>query len=203
MESEKDVINQDETVTLTTTDSFEDIKLDPKNKKLIKAAKNILKRKAITIASKQQAAEDTEELNESDLKDILSKEDVVFYHSKKQLYLEAYPELTDPFDLDDLHILIMEQIFQRNLFKQKQKSPAKDISDAYEKSIKRLDGLKKGLALRRGDRLKTKAEKKQVVNISNLSVQFASNEGVQRLQNRIIDMKGEEALLVSPDKVVE
>ena len=49
-------------------------------------------------------------LNEVDLNVILSKDDNLFYQEKKASYLEAYPDLgNDPFDLDDLHLMIMER----------------------------------------------------------------------------------------------
>lgn len=179
------------------------IKIDPSNKRLLNAAKKILDKKNTAVSIKRQEVEDSEQINESDLQNILSKEDYVFYQSKKQLYMQAYPDLTDPFDLDVLHSIIMEQIFQRGLLRQKKKFPTKDITDAYEKSTKRLATMRADLSVRRTDRVKDKANKKSTVNIASLSVLFNSPEKIQGLEDRVLDLKNQESIFDDPDKVVE
>ncbi len=198
------VQTQSEDITIQDGKETTAIKLDAKNRQLLSAAKSILKKKSIMVTQKRQDSEDNELINESDLKDILNQEDYIYYKAKKEIYLESYPDLTDPFDLDDLHLLIMEQIFQRNLYKQKKRLPSKDISEQYEKSIKRLNDLKKGLSVRRSDRLKDKTTKKPIINIASLSMTLGTKEGLENMKQRIIDLKAEEASLDdNPDKVVD
>lgn len=203
----EDLIKKEDEAALTFRDGDDgettNVKIDSKNKRLLLAAKKILDKRIGEVSTKRQESKDNESINESDLSDVLTKEDYIYYQVKKELYLSAYPELTDPFDLDDVHLLIMEQIFQRNLFKQKKKMPGKDITEGYEKSVKRMKDLKQGLSLRRTDRLKDKNARKQTINIADMSVHFNSREGIDAMQKRIIDMRREENSLDDPDKVVE
>lgn len=177
--------------------------LDANNKRLLSAAKKIFEKRTSGVSVKRQESKDSEAINEAELQDILNKDDYTYYQAKKELYLSSYPDFTDPFDLDDLHLLIMEQIFQRNLFKQKKKFPGRDITEAYEKSVKRMKELKQGLSVRRTDRIKDKNAKKTEVSIASMSVHFNSREAVDKMQSRIIDLRAEEASLENTDKIVE
>lgn len=142
-------------------------------------------------------------LNEVDLPDILSRDDNDFYEAKKAEYVEKYPELEeDPFDMDDLHLMMMEQIFQRHLLKKKKKHPAADITEDYQSSVKRQNDLKKSLSMRRQDRVSRKESKKSPINIANLSVNFGDHEKMDRLEDRIETLKAEEEAL-SNKKIID
>lgn len=200
----KSIESPQENITIEDGKETTALRLDSKNRQLLSAAKNILKKKSIVISQKRQDSEDNELINESDLRDILVEEDYIFYRAKKEIYLDSYPDLTDPFDLDDLHSMIMEQIIQRNLFKQKKRNPSKDISEQYEKSLKRLNDLKKSLSMRRTDRIKDKNSKKQVINIASLSMTLDTKEGLDNMQRRLMEFKKEESELDRDiDKVIE
>lgn len=145
----------------------------------------------------------TQSLNELDLTGILSKGDYAFYMQKKADYLVAYPDLEmDPFDLDDLHLLIIEHIMLKNLMKRKTKSPTADITKEYEACVGRIGNLKKSLSLRRTDRVKNKESKKQTLNIAQMSVHFSDPEKAKQMEERLAQAALEEQDLMSnPDKV--
>lgn len=135
----------------------------------------------------------TELSKEQELRLLLTEDDFEFYVNKKETYLASYPELTDPFDLDDLHLMLMEQVTQRNLLKRKKKNPAVNISDAYEKSVKRQLELKKSLNVRRTDRVKTKEIKQtNTVNIADMSVVFGDKNKMMEFEDRLRLLENEE-----------
>lgn len=132
-------------------------------------------------------------LNEVDLNVILSKDDNLFYQEKKASYLEAYPDLgNDPFDLDDLHLMIMEQVFQRNLLKRKKKHPNLDITKDYESSVKRQNDFKKSLSMRRADRVKAKQTGGPKINIAKISMSFTDEGKMVEMHRRLESMREEE-----------
>ncbi len=149
------------------------------------------------ITIKKEVQQKDESLNESNLIAILTKEEYQFYQEKKELYMGSYPDLgSDPFDLDDLHLMIMEQIFQRNLLKKKKKHPTVDIAKDYQDSVKRQNDFKKSLSMRRTDRVKTKTANKPTMNIANLSLIFQDPSRVVEVQQRMKAMQEEEAKLI-------
>ncbi len=175
-------------------------------KKLIAANEiRIVKNKEEKALARKELIEGGE-INEIDLKTLLTKEDQDFYYDKKNDYLEVYPDLKgDPFDMDDLHQMIMEQIIQRSLLKKKKHKPYAAIEKEYSESIKRQENAKKSLSLRRTDRVKNK-EKKQTVNIANLSLNFTDDDKTKLLLDRIKEYREEERRtidLTDEEKVVE
>ena len=159
----------------------------------------------MSVHKERKKAELIEEnnINEIDLHALLSKDDYEFYQEKKRSYLDYYPDLgNDPFDLDDLHLMIMEQVFQRNLLKRKRKHPTVDIAKDYEASVKRQGDLKKSLSMRRTDRVKAKQGPK-TLNVANLSVIVADKEKFAALQAGAEQAKLEEDLLRLPEKVID
>ena len=144
-----------------------------------------LKKKRPTIA-------DQNLINELDLRSLLTPEDYLFYQEKKEQYIESYPDLNNnPMDLDDLHLMIMEQIMQRNLLRRKKKHAGVQIEDPYAASVKRQHDLKKSLSLRRTDRLKGSEPKKITVNIAQLGVVLQNEDEIKKKQI-IMDMEIEE-----------
>lgn len=180
---------------------------DPIADAMTQRVKKMISAKSVQVAVKRKTLLfDKENLNEKDLVNILGREDQEFYHEKKELYIESYPDLAeDPFDLDDLHSMIMEQIFQRNLMRKKKKHPFSDIEKEYESSTKRQNELKKSLSVRRTDRVKQKDGKKQQINIANLSVQFQDPDKLREFSERAMLLKEEEMQsgLLGPGKAWE
>src|SRR5437660_1403223 len=126
MENDKQTI--DESTTIIIAPSVE----EKENPLLLKRINKLIGQKSIQVA-KDQALDDSATINESDLDEILSKDDKKFYQIKRQAYLTSYPDLADDqFDLDVLHLMIMEQIAQRQLYKKKKKHPAIDIQEDYD-----------------------------------------------------------------------
>ncbi len=142
-------------------------------------------------------------INEKDLKKILSEDDFAYYCEKMNLYLLAYPDLSDPFDIDDLDRMVKEQIFQNNLLKKKRKYPSIDISEEYDKSDKRTDKIKDSLAMRRKDRIKKGGNKKNVVNISTMSVNLTDKDKVSEMERNMSRMREEEDKLRLGGKIIE
>ncbi len=166
--------------------------------------KKMLEAISIKKEETKKALIEQNNINEIDLKALLSKENYEFYQEKKYVYLEAYPDLTDPFDLDDLDLMIMEQILRRDLWKRKKKYPTIDISKDYENSVKRQLELKKSLSLRRTDRVKEKGQTKQTLNISNLSLHFSDKNNMDKMELELRKERAEEDKLRSIDsKVIE
>ena len=169
--------------------------------------KKLLEQKSVSIqrAGRAPIKIGPETLNEVDLPDILKADDNLYYAAKKAEYLEKYPDLQDdPFDMDELHHMIMEQIIQRNLFRKKKKYPSSNISDEYQSSVKRESEFKKNLSMRRVDRLKQKGDKKQTVNIANLSMHFGQDGQLNVLEQRLAAMRQEEESIRGiPDKIIE
>jgi len=158
---------------------------------------------ALRVASENRALKkrelvESDNINEVDLETILTKDDHLFYQEKKRLYIEAYPDLgTDPFDLDDLHLMLMEQVFQRNLLKRKKKHPTVDIAKDYQDSVKRQGEFKKSLSMRRTDRVKNKQGTGPKINIANLSLNFNNPSKLNEMQKRVLDLQTEEEGLVN------
>lgn len=168
--------------------------------------KKLLEQKSISVqrVGKAPIKIGPKTLNEVDLPDILKADDTAFYDAKKEEYLNKYPDLADdPFDMDDLHHAIMEQIIQRNLFKKKKKYPSSNITEEYQASVKREGEFKKNLSVRRSDRVKQKDNKKPQVNIAKLSVHFGENSQMAALENRLQGLAEEEQILRIGDKVIE
>lgn len=150
----------------------------------------------IAIRKAEQPVEEPN-INEADLSKILTRDDHEFYMEKKALYLAAYPDLgTDPFDLDDLHLMIMEQVFQRNILKRKKKHPNVDISKDYESSVKRQNEFKKSLSMRRTDRVKVKSAGGKTINIAKISMSFSDPNRLVEMQRRLESYRTEEAILI-------
>lgn len=172
---------------------------------VVSRAEKFIKQKSVQLSDEKRAIIMQPNLNEMDLSGVLSKADFAFYMDKKADYLMAYPDLgEDPFDLDALHMLIIEHIMLRNLLKRKTKTPSVDITKDYDTCTKRIESLNKSLATRRTDRTKIKGEKKQTINIASMSVTLAGPEGASEMEKRIIKMAAEEAaLLKNPDKVAQ
>lgn len=174
----------------------------PAGKSITRKDANIIKiieQSSVPISAPRRKMSRNEEINEKDLEVILKENDFLFYREKKEQYLDYYPDLTDPFDLDDLHLMIMEQIFQRNLLRKQSKSPAIDIRDDYERSIKRQLEFKKSLSVRRTDRVKNKQEGKKTINIAEMSVQFGDKDKMKEFTDRLKQLEDEEDNLPSPE----
>lgn len=166
--------------------------------------KRMIEQKEVKVIEEKKALIDQGNLNEVDLKTLLTKDDQEFYYEKKKQYLDKYPDLgDDPFDMDDLHDMIMEQIIQRTLLRKKKIRPTADISKEYESSKKRQADAKRSLSMRRTDRVKTKGEKKQVLNIANLSMNFSDPDKGRVLLDRLKELRQEENTLDDSEKVVE
>lgn len=169
---------------------------DKLNSRLLASTKRLIESKSIKAEKTKTDLIKTKSINEIDLNTLLTKDDQLFYDEKKNIYLDKYPELEDdPFDMDDLHLMIMEQIQQRNLLKKKKKRPALDISKQYEASVKRQNDLKKNLSLRRTDRVKNKDTKKTQVNIAQLSVGFNDPDRLAEFTDRAAQLREEESRL--------
>lgn len=166
-------------------------------------ALRLIESKSVQVSQQKREMIMTQNLNELDLTGILSKGDYAFYMQKKADYLMAYPDLEmDPFDLDDLHLLIIEHIMLKNLMKRKTKSPTADITKEYEACVKRIGDLKKSLSMRRTDRIKNKEAKKQTVNIAQMAVHFSDPEKARAMEERLAQAALEEMdLLSNSDKV--
>lgn len=158
------------------------------------AVAKILKDKSVKKEEKKKQLMEDGNANEIELDVTLSKDDKDFYYTKKATYLEFYPELTDPFDQDDLHHMIIEQIFQRNLLKKQRKNPNAQILEDYQSSVKREADFKKSLNVRRTDRMKDK-KGPRVVNIAELSMKFSSPDELNEMTKRLKDARDEEAQL--------
>ena len=185
-------INDKTTVIVSTPEA------DKKNTAQVANAKKMIEANSIRVETikKEKLKIDPNNLNETDLPSLLSREDNDFYLEKKALYINSYPELQeDPFDLDELHLMLMEQVVQRNLWKRKKKRPSIDIDKLYEASVKRHEGFKKSLSVRRTDRQKIKGEKKQQLNIANLSINFSDKDKMAEFTERAMLLKEEEANL--------
>lgn len=155
--------------------------------------RKIIEEKSIKRDEKIEELSKKNQINEIDIDSILSKTDQKFYDEKKRFYLEAYPDLiNDPFDMDNLHLLIIEQIIQRNLLKAKQKHPNKEITESYERSLKRISKLMEDLSVRRTDRLGKKDQGKKTVNIASLSMNFSDSDAISAMQERLNLMNSEE-----------
>lgn len=166
--------------------------------------KRIIEEKSIKRDEKIEELSQKNQINEIDIDAILSKTDQKFYDEKKRFYLEAYPDLiNDPFDMDNLHLLIIEQIIQRNLLKAKQKRPNKEITDSYERSLKRISKLMEDLSVRRTDRLGKKDNGKKTVNIASLSMNFSDSNGIDLMQERLSLMNNEEKEIMDRKKLDE
>lgn len=170
--------------------------------KMQQIARKVLKENEVRKEEEKQKLIEEGNMNELDLKTLLSREDYNFYYEKKLIYLNEYPELTDPFDQDDLHHMIMEQIFQRNMLKKKKKVPSANIMKEYQESVKRENDFKKSLSMRRTDRVKGK-DVKQVVNIAELSVRFEDKGELAAMQQRVIKARQEEAILRQNEKAMD
>lgn len=166
-------------------------------------AEKLIKAKSVQLVEEKHVAIMSNNLNEVDLSGVLSKDDFAFYMQKKSEYVVAYPDLeNDPFDLDDLHLLIIEHIMLRNLLKRKKKTPSIDIGKDYTDCTKRINELKKSLSMRRTDRIKTKSEKKQQINIAHMSVVMSDPKKAAELDAKLQAFRAEESrLLDSSDKV--
>jgi hypothetical protein len=170
--------------------------------KMQQIARKVLKENEVRKEEEKQKLIEEGNMNELDLKTLLSREDYNFYYEKKLMYLNEYPELTDPFDQDDLHHMIMEQIFQRNMLKKKKKVPSANIMKEYQESVKRENDFKKSLSMRRTDRVKGK-DVKQVVNIAELSVRFEDKGELAAMQQRVMQARQEEAILRQNEKAMD
>lgn len=176
----------------------------PRSTSALSRAQKLINSKSVQLTEQKHAAILSNQLNELDLTGILSKDDFAFYMQKKAEYTVAYPDLEmDPFDLDDLHLLIVEHIMLRNLLKRKKSKPSVDISKDYADCVKRINELKKSLSMRRTDRIKTKTEgKKQQINIASMSVVLADPKKAQELEEKLKRFRAEEESLASnSDKV--
>ncbi len=164
----------------------------------------VIEAKETKIIQARQDVIESGTLNELDLKVILNKEDQEFYQEKKKSYIDAYPDLgSDPFDMDDLHDMIIEQIIQRSLLRKKRIRPTADIDKAFAESKKRQSEAKRSLSMRRTDRLKNKGETKKVLNIASLSINFSDKDKMQAMLDRVQSMRLEESILEKDEKVVE
>lgn len=189
MENEaKPMIDQSTTV-LVVSESIQ------KDTSTLKRINKLIGQKSIQLA-KEEALDETATINESDLDLLLSPDDKKFYQVKRKAYLTSYPEMADDqFDLDNLHLMIMEQISQRGLLKKKKKHPALDISKDHDASTKKQLELQKTLNVRRTDRMKSKGERKVENSFANISVHFNSPDKLDELNREIIDMRAEEETL--------
>ncbi len=177
---------------------------DGKKASMIAKAQKMIEAKEIKVLDARKEAIADGSINEIDLKMLLTKDDQEFYQEKKAQYLAAYPDLgSDPFDMDDLHLMIMEQIMQRTMLRRKKTRPTIDISKEYAESVKRQSEAKRSLSMRRTDRVKEKGSKKQTLNIANLSVQFSDVDKGKIMLDRINKMRLEETVLDDPEKVTE
>lgn len=164
--------------------------------------RSMLEKKSIKQVERKEALIAEENINEVGLEAILSRDDLQYYNEKKEFYLRHYPELVDPFDQDDMYHMIIEDIFLRNLLKRKKKHPNADISKEWSDSSKRHGEFKKSLAMRRMDRNKSK-DKKQVLNIANLSLNFSDKGKFSAMEERARAMEAEEQGLTDSGKVTE
>lgn len=189
MLNEKPIIDESTTVIVTRQE-------EPKGNPLVnKRISKLIGQKSIQLA-KDEALEASSTINESDLDELLSPDEKRFYQIKRQAYLTSYPDLLeDQFDLDDLHLMIMEQVYERRLWKKNKKHPSLDITKDRQESIRRQQDLKKALNVRRTDRLKTKGEKGPKISIANLSLQFGGQEEVNVLDERIRELEKDEEKL--------
>lgn len=205
MDKDENTLSTAKELKVEVKDQNIEVILPSKNEDPFKLIKGLVAEKSIRInTSKKELLLSKENLNERDLPSILVRDDQNFYMEKKALYLESYPDLAeDPFDLDDLHSMIMEQIFQRNLMRKKKKHPFADIEKEYENSKKREGEFKKSLSVRRTDRFKQKGEKKQQVNIANLSVHFQDAEKMKAFEDRAKELKRENEEFGDSEKVFE
>lgn len=188
MENNKPIIDESTTVIVAPA-------LEERNPLILKRINKLIGQKSIQLA-KDEALDESALINESDLDEILSKDEKRFYQIKRQAYLTSYPELAeDQFDLDDLHLLMMEQVHERQLLKKKKKHPSIDVSKERQDSIRRQQDLKKSLNIRRADRMKTKGERKNEISIAHLSLNFKDSGQMDDLNSEIIDMRKEEEML--------
>jgi hypothetical protein len=195
MENSKPII--DESTTIIVAPTIE----DPQKQLRMKRINKLIGLKSIELA-KDEALDESATLNEADLDEVLSKDEYRFYQIKRKAYLTSWPELAeDPFDLDNLHLMIMEQVHQRQLLKKKKKSPGIDISKERQDSIKRQQDFMKSLNVRRTDRMKTKGEKKVENNIAHISMHFGSEDQVNLMSKRMEELTIEESELENKKQV--
>jgi hypothetical protein len=163
-----------------------------KNSPTAQRISKLIGQRSIQVA-KEEALDESATINEADLDALLSKEDKYFYQVKRKTYLTSYPDLAeDQFDLDIVHLMIMEQIKQRQLLRKKKKQPALNIEEEYDKSVEKQSKFMKSLNVQRIDRMKQKGEKKVENNIAHLSVHFNSEDQIDGLNRRVLDLRAEE-----------
>ncbi len=188
-------MNKPSTIIDESTTVIVSSPVEESNPLVLKRINKLIGQKSIQVA-KEEAMDASATINEQDLDEILSKDDKRFYQVKRQAYLTSYPDLADDqFDLDVLHLMIMEQIAQRQLYKKKKKHPAIDIQEDYERSTKRQGEYMKNLNVRRTDRMKTKDNKKVENNIANISMHFGNDDQVNAMAKRTAEMALEETVL--------
>lgn len=204
---EKSGVNVEKTPELDakTTVVVSTPELDAKSAKLVANGKKLIEAKSISIQKRRKDLIAENNINELDLPKLLIKEDQEFYLEKKQVYLDAYPDLQDdPFDMDDLHQLLMEQIFERILLRKKKTRPTTDIAKELENSFKRREAIKKNLSVRRTDRVKNKKDApKQQLNIAHLSLHYNEELNSGGLQERLDQLDAEEAELRNIEGAVD
>ncbi len=191
-------VNEEKIRVIVTTPE-----MDKHNTLALSRIQKLIEAKEVKVIETRKALIEQGNINEIDLKTLLTKDDQEFYNEKKIQYLKAYPDLeNDPFDMDDLHQMIMEQIIQRTLLRKKKKAPTADISKEYAESVKRQGEAKRSLSMRRTDRIKDKNTGKKVLNIASLSLNFSDADRGKILLDRIKEMRKEEEYLDNDEEKV-
>lgn len=133
---------------------------------------------------KRNLRDDDELYRKKEISKILSEEDCSFYVERREAYLTDFPDLNSSTDMDDLHGLLMELVFQRQLCRAKKDNEGIDISDEYNDSVRRAEGFKKSLSSRRVDRTSNTKTGSKVITLIQ---QFANPKSEERISQRLGD----------------
>lgn len=121
-----------------------------------------------------------------------SKKDYDFYVDRWNAYIKEYPDLDPASDLDDLHLMIMEMIFQRRLMEDKKNNNTRDIMKEWDASNARYSKLKSNLATTRDKRIST-GRNLTDNNLANLIASFDKNKK-EELKKREQEFRQEEII---------
>lgn len=98
-----------------------------------------------------------------------------FYIERARAYLKDFPMLNPSSDIDDLHTLLIEMIFQNRCV------VTGRIDEDYNNSVKRTNGLKESIATRRLDRKKMPEKQEDFARV--IQEIFNTNEGQVKEQD--------------------